>query len=422
MSYIVDWLNDLSGEELGEVMAALRSRIVNGAFAAGNFPALSADADKIFVDSGKGPAAYAAMGHHHTLSEISDASEDGRDFLAAADFAAMRALLSLTTGFAPGDVPVLGAGGKLDVSILPALAITEPFVVASQSEMLALDAQKGDVAIRSDISKSFILSSNAPATLADWKELLAPAATVLSVAGLFGAITASALKAALSIGLADIVNMSADARTFNAAADYAAMRAALGLAIGANVQAHSAGLTTIAGLPPTNGYVLTGDGTGWKSAAPAVGVVPTMIVRDEKPSGTHGGSATTTTWVQRDLNTVAVNTISGASLASNQVTLPAGTYEVDISAPGYKLSSHKIRLYNVTDSAVALSGSTERTGTGIEVNTRSVIKGTFTISASKVFRVDHSAGFGQSSDGFGPAFFGGSSVEIYTIAEFKKVG
>ena len=52
-----------------------------------------------------------------------------------------------------------------------------------------------------------------------------------------------------------------------------------------------------------------------------------MIVVDEKPSKMHGGNSIAATWQRRDLNTERVNTIVGASLASNQITLPAGKYK-----------------------------------------------------------------------------------------------
>ena len=65
----------------------------------------------------------------------------------------------------------LDASGLLSTSVLPPLSITSVTVVASQAAMLALTAQQGDVAIRSDLNKSFILSTNSPSTLADWKEL-----------------------------------------------------------------------------------------------------------------------------------------------------------------------------------------------------------------------------------------------------------
>jgi hypothetical protein len=47
--------------------------------------------------------------------------------------------------------------GKISASVLPALSITDTFVVSSENEMLALTAQRGDVAIRTDLSRTFIL-------------------------------------------------------------------------------------------------------------------------------------------------------------------------------------------------------------------------------------------------------------------------
>jgi hypothetical protein len=73
--------------------------------------------------------------------------------------------------------------------------------------MLALDAQQGDVAIRTDLNKSFILATNSPTTLADWKELLTPTDAVLSVAGLTGAISASGLRSALTLGTTDAATL-----------------------------------------------------------------------------------------------------------------------------------------------------------------------------------------------------------------------
>lgn len=86
-------------------------------------------------------------------------------------------------------VVTLNSEGKIDSSYLPPLAITQPFPVANEAEMLALDAQVGDVAIRSDISKSFILREAPASTAANWLELLSPVSPVLSVNGKTGAVT-----------------------------------------------------------------------------------------------------------------------------------------------------------------------------------------------------------------------------------------
>lgn len=82
----------------------------------------------------------------------------------------------------------LDSNGLLSTNQLPALAITSVFTVADQAAMLALDAQKGDIAIRSDENKSYALSTNDPTTLSDWKLLLTPTGAVLSVNSQTGAV------------------------------------------------------------------------------------------------------------------------------------------------------------------------------------------------------------------------------------------
>lgn len=116
------------------------------------------------------------------------------------------------TGTTSGKVPLLDGSGKLDTSVLPALAITDTFVVASQAAMLALSAESGDVAIRSDVNKTFILATNSPSTLADWKEMPTPTDPVQAVAGLTGTISASALKAALAIAAGDVSGILAQGK------------------------------------------------------------------------------------------------------------------------------------------------------------------------------------------------------------------
>ena len=54
--------------------------------------------------------------------------------------------------------------------------------------MLALNAQVGDIAIRSDITKSFILKQTPASTLSNWLELISPTHEVISVNGKTGAV------------------------------------------------------------------------------------------------------------------------------------------------------------------------------------------------------------------------------------------
>lgn len=98
---------------------------------------------------------------------------------------------SKNTGTAEGNIPILGANGKLADSVIPAVAITETFVVESQAAMLALSAQAGDVAIRTDVNRSYILQTTPASTLDNWKELLTPTDSVLSVNGKTGTVVLS---------------------------------------------------------------------------------------------------------------------------------------------------------------------------------------------------------------------------------------
>lgn len=95
---------------------------------------------------------------------------------------------ALNTGTSSGNVPVLDANGKLDTSVIPALALTEITVVANEAAMLALSAQPGDVAVREDESKTYMLKQAPASTLANWVELKTPADKVQSVNGKTGTV------------------------------------------------------------------------------------------------------------------------------------------------------------------------------------------------------------------------------------------
>lgn len=118
----------------------------------------------------------AASSHTHTASQITD-------FSTAAD-ARITAQKAQNSGLA-----TLDSGGKIPTSQLPALAISSTFVVNSQAAQLALSAQEGDVAVRTDQNKSYIQNGGTAGTMADWTELLTPTDSVLSVNGLTGAVT-----------------------------------------------------------------------------------------------------------------------------------------------------------------------------------------------------------------------------------------
>lgn len=155
----------------GSANATIPLVLANSGVVAGTFTKVTVDA-KGRVTEGVANLTAADI-PELTLSKISDAGT-----AAAKDF-----------GTAEGNVPVLGAGGKLSEAVIPAIAITDTFVVDSQAAMLALEAQQGDVAVRTDVNKTFILKVAPATTLANWVELETPTDAVTSVNGLTGAVT-----------------------------------------------------------------------------------------------------------------------------------------------------------------------------------------------------------------------------------------
>ena len=142
-----------------------------------------------------------------------------------------------------------------------------------------------------------------------------------------------------------------------------------------------------------------------------------LWVRDEKASGTSAGSAGAGQTVQRTLNTVKRNTISSASLSANQVTVPAGTYRISMSVPAYLVARHQAWLYNVTDGAVLITGSTEYSSTG---GRSTIMESEVVLSASKVLEVRHYTYAQENTDGQGIAASSGQT-EVYTELFIEKI-
>jgi hypothetical protein len=112
------------------------------------------------------------------------------------------------------------------------------------------------------------------------------------------------------------------------------------------------------------------------------------------------------------------NEISGASLASNQITLPAGTYDVDIVCPtNGAVTLAKARLYNVTDATYVMEGISS-TAPNSASDLMSLLKGTLVLAATKVLEVRHYTGVAIATSGLGIAVSQGA--EVYTEAIFKR--
>lgn len=89
-------------------------------------------------------------------------------------------------------VASLSSSGTIPEAQLPPIAITDTFVVNTQAAMLALTAQVGDVAVRTDLLKTFILKTSPSSAVNSWQELPTPVDTILSVNNKTGVVVLNA--------------------------------------------------------------------------------------------------------------------------------------------------------------------------------------------------------------------------------------
>jgi len=143
-----------------------------------------------------------------------------------------------------------------------------------------------------------------------------------------------------------------------------------------------------------------------------------LHVRDEKNAAAHGG-ASIAGLQTRTLNTVVTNEITGASLSSNQITLPSGTYYIQASAPGYVSDRFRIQLYNVTDSSLEVLGRTAFADDNTNDASHCLLNQRFTISAQKVFEIKQYMAIAKTVNGLGINDSTGS-FSIYTDVQIWR--
>lgn len=190
------------------------------------------------------------------------------------------------------------------------------------------------------------------------------------------------------------------------------------------VTAHTAAATTATILRAQNGTTARQHNAGTKwihGPVASADFRPLLLhVRDEKASGTNGGTFTSGAWQKRTLNTVVTNEL-GTGLTADEITgLVAGTYEVEALAPAHAVNGHQARLYDVTGAVVLVLGSNEYANTAGNAITKSVVRGRFTLTATSTVRLEHRcATTSGGTYGFGQANSFGT--EVYAGLQIRKV-
>ena len=170
---------------------------------------------------------------------------------------------------------------------------------------------------------------------------------------------------------------------------------------------------------PLSSGVLTIPTAGvWRFDFAAGGQDGELLVVDEKAQASNGGDFGANP-VVRDLNTVRKNTIAGASLATNTITLPPGTYETEAYSTTYHTERSQISIRD-TGNNILVQGMSDHTNRTYGGYSTMFAKGFFTINTTTniqlIFnRTNNYSGDTEGGRGntYGP--------EIFSLVHLKRV-
>ena len=234
---------------------------------------------------------------------------------------------------AANGIASLDAGGKVPASELPDIAISDTSVVASEAAMLALTAEVGDIAVRTDVNKTFILKTAGASTLANWQELLTPTDAVTSVDGQTGVVDLSG----------NYVNVTGD--TMSGA-----------LAMGTN-KITGLGTPTVSTDAATKDYVDTAAIAPSNLTGVITSVGPATSIASQTGTGSTFVVNTSPTLVTPVLGVATATSINGTTIPSTATLVK--TADTTLLVPSQTGQSGKYLTTDGTDSSwdVVSSGS-----------------------------------------------------------------
>ena len=177
--------------------------------------------------------------------------------------------------------------------------------------------------------------------------------------------------------------------------------------------------TTVAstGIDLSDTFAFSGTVTG--ASGKGLDIDNYFHAQDQKSANTDGGSLSGGSYQTRVLNTILTNTISGASLGSNQVTLPSGTYYVWGKAPTIGTARTKTILHNATDNSTILLGTSDDCNGNYGVEVQGTVVGKFVLGSQKAIEL-RQRGVTVSGNGLGEGT-GYSVVEVFAEIQLWKV-
>lgn len=108
--------------------------------------------------------------------------------------------------------------------------------------------------------------------------------------------------------------------------------------------------------------VLVQDANGvihYRDVSTVGGAAEVWFIREQVSAGTNAPAALNTTWHTRQMLNIDLIQPWATIVAPGEFTLQPGTYCIEGSAPAFTVLRHQTRLYDVTNSTIAILGSSD---------------------------------------------------------------
>jgi hypothetical protein len=148
--------------------------------------------------------------------------------------------------------------------------------------------------------------------------------------------------------------------------------------------------------------------------------LPRMFVVEEQAANTAGGSSTAGSFLTRVLNTIKQNTIPGAALSSNKISLPAGRYRIRADQPLRQGNLSQALIYNVTGAANLLIGLGGISQNSTNCEHIAKVEGDIVLAGTTEIDLRYQVGTGYATSGLGSACNFGV-VETYSRVLVEKL-
>jgi hypothetical protein len=159
-------------------------------------------------------------------------------------------------------------------------------------------------------------------------------------------------------------------------------------------------------------YGVLGNGNGLEEMSIA-------IVRDEKSTGTPGGTFTTGAYRTRDLNSIHFDGDGIVSLDDDLFTLQPGTYLIFARAPAYRIGECNLRLWDNTGFEVVLDGASNNASNSAAYHAICTLLGFVEPTVETDYLLGMKGESTQGTNGMGKE--GNGAIEIFTEILIIKV-